>query len=479
MLRRKVVVGSKYLRILLTTITCLSSCSKKHELNLIPAGSPFADWIHFRYAVYVLPRATKDPSVVLHEALTKRYTELKLVDAIPERPTEMVVHAHLEKDVQREYSPPSLKSLTYSGHGLSPKQAQAIQESHTALILDFAHPREKVWTGLRTANALLEEIASKTGGLVWDEETRDLYSAEAWHKTRLDSWMADTPDISTQTAIQIYQNGEYARAITLGMAKAGLPDVLIQELPWSAERQAGDLINIFSQSMVEGTVFSNPDRFKLELRRIKNHRVVEFQSKGMENNASGSACLSLRQGNHEEGDPNNRIIQLTFGKYDGPDIHAQEDAMLSLFFGTKDSAVPVTHTVELLEASRKAKSRLPELHKAFAAGLQPGEYIQVKAPFPTSNGGHEWMWVEITSWNGSHIKGLLMNEPVEATSWHSGQIVDVREEETFDYIRQYPDKRREGNTTGDVIKKMEEQQAAVKRQSPPPDQRALAACDHD
>ena len=97
---------------------------------------------------------------------------------------------------------------------------------------------------------------------------------------------------------------------------------------------------------------------------------------------------------------------------------------------------------------------MPGLQRDFNAGLQPGELIEVKAPFKTPDGGNEWMWVEISSWKGNLIRGVLKNEPFNIPDLHSGQVVEIWQGDVFDYIREYPDKRREGNTTGDILEKM-------------------------
>ena len=94
------------------------------------------------------------------------------------------------------------------------------------------------------------------------------------------------------------------------------------------------------------------------------------------------------------------------------------------------------------------------LRKQFAEGLEPGEYILVKAPFKTPEGGNEWMWIEVTEWSGNNIRGVLNNEPFYVPSLHSGQIVEIRQEDVFDYIRRHPDGTQEGNETGEIIKKM-------------------------
>lgn len=92
---------------------------------------------------------------------------------------------------------------------------------------------------------------------------------------------------------------------------------------------------------------------------------------------------------------------------------------------------------------------------AFARGLQPGEYISVTAPFAKASGGSEWMWVEVSKWQGEKIEGVLKNEPYEVPSLHAGQMVQVSQGKVFDYIRRYPDGKQEGNSTAAIIAKMQ------------------------
>jgi uncharacterized protein YegJ (DUF2314 family) len=440
----------------------LCSCSKKPNLqerqdNKVSSGGwAMTGSISFRYAVYILPGGGKDPSVVLREELTEKYSQFKRVEQIPKDPQEMVVCAFLQKDVRTRYAPPNLKSLQYFGYGLSGDQAQALQRAEKALILDFAHPKRHVWAALKTANSLVEDIARRTGGLVWDAETRQVFTPDAWHEKRLALWVEEIPDVSSQTVIHIYNDGEYERAITLGMIKVGLPDVFVEDVSWSSEGDAGKLINVFCQAISEGAPFTAAGVFKLDLSAIKNSKVPDAQRKSLKANAAGQACLSLKQGKGEEGDPENRLIQITPDKYSGPDVHAKQADLLDSFFGWDDAINYVHHNDEVLAASRKARAELPKLHSAFDAGLRPGEFIQVKAPFETPDEGKEWMWVEITGWKGSKIKGLLENEPANVPNLHTGQMVEVQQEEVFDYIRTYPDKHTEGNTTGEIIRKMVE-----------------------
>jgi uncharacterized protein YegJ (DUF2314 family) len=414
-----------------------------------------ADSIRFQYAIYFLPRHHADPEAVLQELLAKKYTKLKPVEKIPSAPQEMLVHAHWEKNVQQNYAPPEREILANSGRGLSAKQERELQQSEEAFILEFAHPKTNVWMALRSADELVEEIANRTNGLVWDEGTRNVFTPDAWHERRLKTWRAEVPDIANQTVIHVYQKEEYARAITMGMSKVGLPDVVIESFPWSSETQVGNVINLFSQAMAEGAVFKESGKFKLNIHEIKNDALRERQLKVVKPPGTSVACLSLKPGVWEDGDPKNRLVQLGFDEYSAPDKQAQQESMISTLFGSSDTINQVRHNTELLEASRKARARLPQLQKDFNAGLAPGVFIEVKAPFPTPEGNQEWMWVEVSRWKNGRIKGTLGNDPFEIPDMHAGQIVEVKEEDIFDYIRQYADGRREGNTTGEIIKKME------------------------
>jgi uncharacterized protein YegJ (DUF2314 family) len=127
------------------------------------------------------------------------------------------------------------------------------------------------------------------------------------------------------------------------------------------------------------------------------------------------------------------------------------------FWGAeKDEITHVEHDDKVLAASRKARESLPALRAAFQAGLEPGEMLLVKAPFPIPDGGREWMWVEVTAWKGDAIRGVLRNEPTYIPDLQAGQEVEVSEKDVLDYKRKLPDGRVvEGDVTAAAIKAAE------------------------
>jgi uncharacterized protein YegJ (DUF2314 family) len=204
------------------------------------------------------------------------------------------------------------------------------------------------------------------------------------------------------------------------------------------------------------------------LQQIQNADERDGIVKSLKTNATKVGCLTLVPGKWEDGDPRNTLVQLTFGKYPGNDSHARQDSMISSFFGWEDHVTNIKHNDELLVASARAKQQLPALHKAFAAGFQPGEYLEVKAPFETESGGKEWMWVEVTTWRGNRIGGLLDKEPEKVPNLRPSQYVEVRQEDVFDYLHTFPDKRTEGNTTSPIIQQTQIVDDGPKAPNSPP-----------
>lgn len=417
----------------------------------IAAGPLMEEQISYQFAIYFAPEPKTDPLAKLDELLPN-FAPLERAEKPDSKSATPQVAARLEQDPQKNYAPPAESSLQYFGRGLSREQVTALQTTKGVLILDFAYPREHVWSGLRSATGLVHELAVATGGLVWDETTREVFTPAAWQERRLDDWTDQVPAISKHTTIHAYRNDEFVRAITLGMEKFGLPDLIAEDFPWSLSNNMGIVVNLLGQALAEGAEVPRTGEFDLNFRDIKHAGFRDTQLESLKPNATAVAMLTLRKGVWEEGDPANRLVKIGFERGTGPDIHAQQEQVLATAFGAQDPVSQIQHDAAIRAASARARQKLPALRTDFTQGLKPGEFIQVKAPFDRPDGGQEWMWVEITKWEGSKITGLLQNDPHSIPTLHAGQIVTVSEGKVFDYIRRFPDGSREGNETGELIK---------------------------
>ena len=97
-----------------------------------------------------------------------------------------------------------------------------------------------------------------------------------------------------------------------------------------------------------------------------------------------------------------------------------------------------------------------QLKPSFADGPDLNEQLLIKAPFANSSDSVEWMWVEVVSWEGSTIRGILANDPFDVPDLKAGATVEVEEDDVFDYIHDRPDGTQVGNETGKIIQRMQE-----------------------
>jgi uncharacterized protein YegJ (DUF2314 family) len=436
------------------TVAALVLAAGAGAAEPFPSGPPQADVIKFQLAVYYSAAPTTDPLAALRTSAQRDWPALSIVEQLPKAPTGMLLQRRMEMNVRIKYPPPDIESLGYFGRGLNRAQAAALQGSTQALQLNFSHPKQFTMEGLRTAYNVAEQVARQTGGLLWDEETREMFTPEKWHELRLANWSGAIPEVSKNINIHAYKRAGLIRAITLGMAKFGLPDIVIDQFPWTSNGSMESIITQLAQTMAEGATIGLDGHVDLDISAIVSKKMREPRLAVAPTKAQSVANLALVKGTPEDGDPANRLAEITFSRYPGRDALARQDAMLSAMFGNSNRVKAIRHNAELLAASQRAQMKLASLQAAFARGLQPGEQIEVKAPFARPTGGNEMMWVQVSSWKDGKIAGMLKNEPAAIPSMHAGQAVQVNQDKVFDYLRRYPDGRQEGDSTGKIIEKM-------------------------
>ena len=405
--------------------------------------------IRHRAIVYLLPKVDAANNV----NVGKYFDGYTVLDVFPENTQTPSLSYEVLAEFSGNYPPPNEEFLAYFGRGVSKEQAEQVQQARLAVVINVAYPSSLVFQQLRKFSQSLHDLATQEGGLIWDSETRELFGLETWQAKRLDTWHNDIPEIESHTTIHVYNNDPGVRAITLGMVKFGLPDIVVNDLSWSSGRDMGNLINLLAQSLLEGKADLGTDTIDININKLSDTPFKERLVASLYDNAVETVSIGYREGHWEDGDPYNMLMELEFDQYEGESVRAKQDSLISALFGWKDDITYVQHNQEILAASEKARQQLPALREDFNKGLAPGEFIQVKAPFATPDDGKEWMWVEILSWQGKQIKGLLKNEPYNIPDLRAGEEVYVNEDEVFDYIRTYPDGRTIGNQTGELIMK--------------------------
>ncbi|QOK92873.1 DUF2314 domain-containing protein [Ralstonia pseudosolanacearum] len=421
----------------------------------LPAQAWHRKAVGFSIGLYYLTVPATDPAKAARALAGDKRFALRVVDKLDKTAQNQAsLQITYSSKVASDYAPPSIRSLHYSGHGLSQEQAEAVQKAPRALTLSFAHPASENAAGLRRAEQFVAELAKKDRVIIWDDETREAFTPEAWETSRLKTWDGDVPDISKQIVIHAYDNNGTTRAISLGMARFGFPDLVIRDTTLSLSRPLGNTINALGQQLVEAGPPGDNTTLQLRLASVRHAAARKHLTGSILPGGKGEGLLRLLETPAEAGDPNNALAALSFDAYPGRDTTERQTNFVAAVFGSQpDDVAYVRESTALLAASERARARLPTLQQAFQRGLAPGEQLQVKAPFATRDNSREWMWIEVTEWKGDRIKGMLRNQPRNVPGLKAGQMVEARQSELFDYLRIFPDGRTEGNETSEILKR--------------------------
>jgi len=414
--------------------------------------------IQISYLLHFAPEPRGDVVKQGQALVRSRFPTLKVLSKSDERAAVPAVFiGMLDLKPAEGFVPPSIESLKYFGRGLSREQAEAMQKSKVATVVTFSYGAAEAVATVRVANEVMKDLASSTAGLIWDDETRELFTPAALVEKRMSPPDHGFPDVRDHITIHAYKNGEYIRAISLGMRKFGLPDIVVNEFSWSLNDQMGNTINLFAQSLLEGAAPAL-GVYDFDVTKLKHDAVRAVYEGHLLDDSHTVAKLMLTNAKTDDGDPDNRLLELRFDRYAGKTVHEKHAEFASSFYGSADDVARIKHNRAIEAASARAREKLPALRTQFNAGLQPGETLLLKAPFETAHGGTEWMWVEVSTWKGGAIIGLLGNEPDDVPGLHAGATVKVSEKDVFDYIRYKADGSAEGNETGKEIEKIQKGQ---------------------
>ena len=415
--------------------------------------------------VFYFAPTPKTNTLLLAEALSKQLLpEVPFVSDLQKRPKAPFIGFQEEKAPLRMSPVPNSNYLQYCGRGLTEQDIAGLSKTDRATQLILVAPKEDVWRLGRKFTEFAQQFADMTGAYIFDNTTRELFSRDAWRQKRLTTWPEKgTPDVSSQITIHLYRIDEkspYMRAITLGMEKFALPDIVIERMIGSDNKAGGNLINLVCQSLAEQPMIENGEKEKFQLDTLQPSALRTNMASGLEKGATREAVVALLHGKHDDGDPHNELIEIDFRHGKGATEDERRENILSTLWGAADSITAVKHTDEILAASRRARSSLGLLRASFEKGLPLGSRLLVKAPFKRDDAGNEWMWLEVTRWaKGAKIEGILQNDPFYIKRLKAGSKVEVNSADVFDYILYHGDGTSEGNETG---KLMEKQSGATK-----------------
>lgn len=368
-----------------------------------------------------------------------------------------------------------------AAYGVGVDRPEQLKGSQQVLIAWFAGPTAEARTTLATAHAAFARAAEAGGGWVEDLDTQQIYGVEAWKKRdpagSMDEWFV------VDAAPQDEKDPDGSlRLVTRGLRRFGLPELMVDNVNPGL---AGDVATVLN-AVAHGLKDRPPSDEKLELKG----ETVE-----------GSATFELAT--RLDDDPDDPIWRVSFdgqitvpgdpGVESSPEeaVLPPESPPLAIPAEASNAAVspeapsvpaspatpspvppspvppspatpspvspspvPPSPVSDLDSAHRMAITRLDTVVRdAWASGLPEGDVVAVSVPFKTRDGGNEFMWVELRTWEGTSMSGVLVNQPYNVENLRKGDMVNVSFQQVFDYIWKHADGTREGNATSRFVER--------------------------
>jgi uncharacterized protein YegJ (DUF2314 family) len=402
------------------------------------------------YGLYFI----EDDSISVEKFIESAHSWLPDFARVQQPPDSITSNGYLiarYTDLKSQYTPPDTSYMTYAGVGLSADEMLKLQNSKAVLVITFFGTTDNIIEKQKQIVNLMSDVAKGTKFILGDFSTIEFFNYNSWKANRVAKFIGN--NVLNQIVMHTYREEEFCRVVTMGMDKFALPDLSIKDFSCRDQNVMSTLVNSVIATLIENPKIYADSTLLVEVENVKDPQMRLAVTSNLLENASMKAELRLKVVDPEPGDNPNMQFKIIFINPDFSTPQEEQTAVLGELFGHKDGITFASHDEDLLAASAKAKTRLPELKALFNKGLEPGYSILLKAPFKLNDTDNEWMWVEVTKWQGSSIEGILQNEPYEITDLRAGSKVVVSQLDIFDYILYKPDGSMEGNETGEIIEK--------------------------
>ncbi|HLL54533.1 MAG TPA: DUF2314 domain-containing protein [Myxococcaceae bacterium] len=415
-----------------------------------PGAIPlFAPRAQFRFAIFHLPEPKAPVMARLDDLKSGAFKGLPVVDEPKDGDPPPYLSVRVLPVTQ--FPLPIAGHLTNASRKLSPDVQSTLHTSRQVTVLEV-HTAPPALGLLRQVYALVLELAEATGGVIWDEQSGELLEPTTWKAQRLRAWSGDVPLVMRHITVNAFRDGEdrRVRLVTQGMGKLGLPDLRMENVPQHLAQQMASVINLAAQVVVETGALSKEGELLLDVNALKHEDLrASIQQTQARTDARLRANLTVSIGPPVEQVRNNRLMVLSCAAYPGKVPSEQQESFLAELYGTPYRMTPIDRDEEMLALSRRQVEKLKqEVKPRFLKGLGDLEQLLVRAPFKTSSGDTEWLWVLVERWEGTTLRGLLHDAPRDVPQLRAGSPVTVPVDEVFDYSIEGRDGRREGNETG-------------------------------
>lgn len=293
-------------------------------LQPYPAGPLREQEVAFQVALLTLKEPLRRPEAALRRLVQREFPQLKVVTR-PEMevapPSVYVSEARLEGL--------SFNEVTLFGRDLDHNTRVALTKVRKVLILEFHLLPGSSFDQVRRAHRIAHALGAPARAVLFDGETREYFSLREWKQRRIDSWGPTLPLVPLNISIQTHPVPGGQRTVTYGMAKFGLPDVLIDRHPPENGRALATVVNLICQTLVERAALAGEGKLELAVATLEEPSVRQEMLGLMRGNAAGRVELPVGLSAPRDRDPQNRLLELAFDPADPSP--AQQQVIRALF----------------------------------------------------------------------------------------------------------------------------------------------------
>jgi uncharacterized protein YegJ (DUF2314 family) len=283
----------------------------------------------------------------------------------------------------------------------------------------------------------VESVRVLTRGVVQDAVSHALWGTEKWTAHVV---CGGTSVVESHVLLEILDEDGLVWIHTHGMQKFGLPDLEMEGIPTESIPACRKLICRTIESL-RGAKDQKIDLSRpLELPHTPFQVALEFHPQDQEGHFPGGSLRLLPSIPGQDPAARATLDQALAllgaqATAKAPTVAREEAAEPAEKPAHEDAGIEKAVRERLLSAHQKARKSLPLFKKSFQErpGSDPKVHA-VKVGFPVQGGKYEWMWVSVGVWRGASLVGHIENVPVLRKDLQHGGVVQISEDEIFDWV---------------------------------------------
>lgn len=354
-----------------------------------------------------------------------------------------------------DFEIPGVKYLNTFGYGFAEDDLLRCASSPRAVQLILSGPPDQIATLYPAAQAVALAAATRMNGYVYDVNAKMVFTPAAYRQVLFNP---ATFDIRQHVLVQkyAYETGRF-RAVTLGMAKFGCPEVEARDFSADNSLTVQYLVYAAAAALIPQRLKQNappafPGELSLPIALIKGGFIDPLSGSSAPAGSAKAVRIGLERGTQDPGDSQENIVRLVPpGDYRGKPAEWMS-GLAGELMGFQDKVDYLSSPSISEDIVQKVRQTLPGALDRYLPAKSAGARLYVKFSYRIEGKGVEYLWLEVDRWTDRTVSGVLVNEPYLAKNLRAGSPLEISRGEIVDWLLRDSSGKAEGNFTGAGMK---------------------------